>query len=504
MDKKSWQQLFARTQETNKYDYGHVLILGGSEAMIGAPVLAGRAALRSGAGLVTIASTSEAISLIDRDIEEIMTLSLPPWNNIEESIDTIEKFIESRHVSVLVIGPGLSTDADKTIRALLSRVELPMVLDAEVFTALSDHLPALQLAAKANKNIVLTPHPGEYARLINSEPQYSEKDEQAALRKFAHAYNITIVLKHHHSLVVSAQGETYKNITGGPGLATAGSGDVLSGVIAGLLAQGIDVYEAAQMAVYLHGLAGDKAVELNTEPGMIASDIIDFLPEALKEQEHRWDLASIPETVATFFRSFPKHTFTKGEILIQATENPKSVFYIIEGRVSQYDITTTGNEMVVNIFKPGAFFPMSSAINNPPNRYFFEASTPLDVHIAPAADVIQFLKENPDVLFDLLARVYRGTDGVLRRMAHLMGGSAKTRLLFELLNASYRFGEQQTDGTLRIALTESDLAKHSGLARETVNRIIKDLKIDGLVAVGGKGISVADTSALERALGSEV
>lgn len=254
---------------------------------MGAPVLAGRATLRTGAGLATIASTSDAIRLIDRDIEEIMTLALPSWDSIEKSVNVIENFIENRRVSVLIIGPGLPTGADKVIRALLSRTELPMVLDAEVFTALSGRLPILQQAAKTNKNIVLTPHPGEYARLIDHEAQYSGKDEQAALRKFAQAYSVTIVLKHHRSLVVSARGEIYKNTTGNPGLASAGSGDVLTGIIAGLLAQGIDAYSAAQMAVYLHGLAGDKAVESNTEPGIIASDIIDFLPEALKEQEHR-------------------------------------------------------------------------------------------------------------------------------------------------------------------------------------------------------------------------
>jgi len=215
-------------------------------------------------------------------------------------------------------------------------------------------------------------------------------------------------------------------------------------------------------------------------------------------------MTDVPLTVKKFFETYPKRRFSKGEVLIHAPENPKNIFYIIEGRVSQYDITTTGNEMVVNTFKPGAFFPMSLAINDPPNHYFFEASTPLVANVAPAADAVQFLKENPDVLFDLLARVYRGTDVVLRRMAHLMGGNAKNRLLFELLNASYRFGEQQTDGTLRITLKESDLAKHSGLARETVNRVIKDLKTDGLIIVNKEGIFLTDASALEKILGSEV
>lgn len=284
MDKKSWHHLLVREPYTNKYDYGHVLVLGGSEAMIGAPVLAARAALRVGAGLVTIASTSETVSLIGRDIEEIMTLSLPSWNEVEELVDTIETFMKKRQVSVLVIGPGLPASADDTIRVLLSRVELPMVLDAEVFTALSGYLEVLKSAASTS--IILTPHPGEYARLIKNGPQYDVAGGQTALGNFTHDHNVALVLKRHRTLVISAEGGIYENATGNPGMATAGAGDVLAGIIAGLLAQKIAPFEAAKMAVYLHGLAGDMATESNTEPGVISSDIIEFLPKALKKLEH--------------------------------------------------------------------------------------------------------------------------------------------------------------------------------------------------------------------------
>lgn len=253
--------------------------------MVGAPVLASRAAMRVGAGLATIASTSKTVNLINRDIEETMTLSLPPWGEVKKSIDTIKEFIKSRHVSVVVVGPGLPPEADNVIRELLSNVALPLVLDAESFTALSGHLSVLLSATKTNKNIILTPHPGEYARLVKDDLQQNEDDEQADLKKFVHDYAVTVVLKHHHTLVASPQGHVYKNTTGNPGLATAGSGDVLTGIIAGLLAQGIAAYEAAQMAVYLHGLAGDKAAKSATEPGMIASDIIEYLPAALKESQ---------------------------------------------------------------------------------------------------------------------------------------------------------------------------------------------------------------------------
>jgi CRP-like cAMP-binding protein len=213
-------------------------------------------------------------------------------------------------------------------------------------------------------------------------------------------------------------------------------------------------------------------------------------------------MSSIPQKIADFFTPYPLRNFDKLQIMVRAEDNPPGVFYILEGRVSQYDITPSGNEVVVNVFKPGAFFPMSWAINETPNHYFFEASTKIVARVAPVADAVQFLKDNPDVAFDLLGRVYRGMDGVLRRMAHLMGGDAKSRLLFEILNATYRFGEQQKDGHISVALKESDLARHSGLARETVNRCIQDLKAVGAVSVTHKGMIVKDIQQIETMLGA--
>ena len=282
MDKRNWRRLLHRAPETNKYDYGHVLIIGGSETMVGAPVLAARATLRSGAGLVTVASTAEVLRSVDRDVEEIMTFSLPSWEDSERAVTAIRTFIKERSVSVIILGPGLPVAADKTIRALLLNVKLPLVLDAEVFTALGGHIGILEDAASMNERIILTPHPGEYARLVKSNPQYSLVDESTAAEKFAQDYNITLILKQHHTLVLGNKGEIFTNTTGNPGLATAGSGDVLSGITAGMLAQKMNAFEAAKMAVYLHGLAGDIAAESKTEPGMIASDIIEAIPQALR------------------------------------------------------------------------------------------------------------------------------------------------------------------------------------------------------------------------------
>lgn len=201
--------------------------------------------------------------------------------------------------------------------------------------------------------------------------------------------------------------------------------------------------------------------------------------------------------VSTFFGNYPTRTFEKGEVLIQAEEDPDGVFYLAEGRVNQYDITPTGNIVVVNVFKAGAFFPMAYAINRMPNHYFFEAATSIVTRKAPLDETIAFLRANPDVMLDLLSRIYRGAEGVLRRMAQLMGGDAKSRLRFELLNAAYRFGRQRADGSLLVPLAESDIGKHSGLARETVNRHLQELKKRGLIDIVRQGILIHDLRKLE-------
>lgn len=286
MDTKVWHELLRRLPNTHKYDYGHVLVIGGSEAMCGAAVLVARAVLRVGAGLVTVASTEDAVRLIDRDVEEIMTFSLPSWEKTEECLEAVRSFIHERHVSALIIGPGLPRDADETIRALLA-IELPVVADAEVFAALSNHLDALKVATSRNKNIIITPHPGEYHRLVYGQSQYEGNDTGASIRRFAQDYGVVVVFKQHRTLVVNVDGEFYENTTGNPGLATAGSGDVLTGIIAGIVAQKItSSYGAAKMGVYLHGSAADIAVQSTTEPGMIASDIIDALPSALQRLDN--------------------------------------------------------------------------------------------------------------------------------------------------------------------------------------------------------------------------
>jgi CRP/FNR family transcriptional regulator, cyclic AMP receptor protein len=211
----------------------------------------------------------------------------------------------------------------------------------------------------------------------------------------------------------------------------------------------------------------------------------------------------IKAVVKKFFDTYPLAHYDKGEIILRPEEDLVHVFYLVSGQVVEYDISSAGNEVIVNAFKPGAFFPMSMAINHTPNYYFFEAASPITVRQAPVEDVVAFLKTNSDVTFDLLSRVYLGTDGLLRRMAHLMGGKTKSRLVFELLNGAARFGEKKSDGVF-IPLTENDISKRSGLSRETISRAMRELKTDHLVSVQPRGILIPDITRLEAVIGHEL
>jgi|AntRauTorcE11897_2_1112592.scaffolds.fasta_scaffold04316_4 CRP-like cAMP-binding protein len=215
-------------------------------------------------------------------------------------------------------------------------------------------------------------------------------------------------------------------------------------------------------------------------------------------------MADNKSKVEKFFGGYPLTRYGKGQVIMRPDETIQKVLYIQEGTISQYDITPAGNEVVLNIFKPGAFMPMSNVLNNVPNRYFFSALAPVAARLVPADHVIKFLKEEPDILLDLLKRVYLGTDGIILRMAHLMGGTAKSRLLFEILNSIYRFGDKQANGAAYLKISENDLAKQSGLTRETVNRTIRDLKKDGLLIVHRNALEIPNLAKIEELVGVDL
>jgi len=213
---------------------------------------------------------------------------------------------------------------------------------------------------------------------------------------------------------------------------------------------------------------------------------------------------TVNDKIDAAFSKYPKRSYPKGQILIFVDESPEYVFYITKGRVRKYDVSYRGDEAIVNIFKPPAFFPMSEAINHTPNKYFYKTETEAEVHIVPFEAAVQFLKDNPDVMLDLLARIYRGMDGLLGRLLHLMSGSAKSRLLYELLIESRRFGKKNDQGGCALDVTEVDLAARSGLSRETVSREMKRIKADGLVSVSSKGITIKNLKELEQKAGTEI
>lgn len=212
----------------------------------------------------------------------------------------------------------------------------------------------------------------------------------------------------------------------------------------------------------------------------------------------------VQSKVEKFFSAYPLRRLAKGQVLILKGEDVSHVYRLVKGRVKQYDVSYRGDEIILNIFQPPAFFPMSLAINRMPNHYIYEAETDVELRQAPAAETAAFVKENPDVMLDLLSRLYRGMDGVLGRMTHLMASSAKGRLMYELLLACRRHGERTAERVYRLQLTEGDIAKRAGLSRETVSREIRKLKDEGLVALANNTIAISDVTAFEEKLGKVV
>lgn len=190
------------------------------------------------------------------------------------------------------------------------------------------------------------------------------------------------------------------------------------------------------------------------------------------------------------FETYPTRTYAKDAIITFAHQEPTGVSLLVEGLVEQYDITPEGNKMTVNIFKPPAFFPMSWAINKTPNTYFFGALTDVTLKLADADETVLFLKANPDITFDLLSRVYKGTDGLLRRLVLAASGIATNRLVFELLLEAYRFGVKTEKNTKIVTIKQNILAARSGLARETVSRELHKLEQENLISRDKQNITI--------------
>ena len=272
-----------RKPDTHKDDYGHIFILAGSPGLSGAAVLCANSAMRSGAGLVTLGLPESLYNITAKRVFlEVMLKPLPQAKEKTLSLSAYPKIAEfTKNTDVLALGPVLSRNpqTQKLIRRIISNIHRSMVIDADALNALAGHLDLLRL----NSNLkILTPHPGEFSRLTGQSTAYIQKNRETLAKRFAYNYNIVLVLKGHHTIVASAD-KVYVNKSGNPGMATAGSGDVLTGIISALLGQGLGGWTAAKTGVYLHGLAGDLAAKEKTQAGLIASDIIDHIPAAIKK-----------------------------------------------------------------------------------------------------------------------------------------------------------------------------------------------------------------------------
>lgn len=275
---KKWKP---RNPAAHKGDYGRIFILAGSSGFSGAASLAGLACLRGGAGLVTLGVPSEIHSIVARRQPELMVRPLPSFRG-SFSVKAMKPALTFlKNQSVLAIGPGLSQEprAQKFCRGILGKTKLPVVIDADALNALKNHTDIL---SRCRGRAILTPHPGEFTRLFGGKlsPKDSERKDRAV--EAAKSHGVIVILKGRHTVVADPSGKVYVNCTGNPGMAKGGSGDVLTGILAALLGQKFSLWDAARFGVYLHGLAGDIAVKKKGRVSLIATDIIQALPEAFR------------------------------------------------------------------------------------------------------------------------------------------------------------------------------------------------------------------------------
>lgn len=275
----------ARPVDGHKGDFGHTFIVGGSRGLTGAVVLAGRAAARSGTGLVTVGVPKPLGDVVAAALVEVMSLMLPATREegvAEEALASALAF--ASHCQGVALGPGLGRQeaTQRFVRAFVGRCPQPLLVDADALFAFSEDTQPLKDAAGPR---ILTPHPGEMGRLTGRSSRDVQQHREELALAFAAGHGCVLVLKGHRTIIAGPGGELFVNPTGNDGMATGGTGDVLSGLIAGLLAQGLPALDAAVVGVYLHGVAGDLAAISTTRRAMIAGDLVDMLPNAWRSVE---------------------------------------------------------------------------------------------------------------------------------------------------------------------------------------------------------------------------
>jgi NAD(P)H-hydrate epimerase len=271
-----------RPSDAHKGDFGHVLVVAGSPGKSGAACLAGLAALRSGAGLVTVATPRSCLSAVAGGAAEYMTLPLSESADGTVDADALVQVLDFP-CDVIAVGPGLGTGSGPAavVRGLVARARPPVVLDADGLTVFARD-PA-ELLGRDGTDLVITPHPGEMGRLCGTPTDAVQVDRVEVARAFASEHRVHVVLKGARTVIATPDGAAFVNMTGNPGMATGGTGDVLTGVTAAWIGQILGAEAACQVAVYLHGLAGDLAARRRGEVALIASDVIDALGRAVTE-----------------------------------------------------------------------------------------------------------------------------------------------------------------------------------------------------------------------------
>jgi len=271
-----------RNRISHKGDYGHVLIIAGSRGMSGAAYMASCAALRSGAGMVTLAIPESLTQSLSAKVTEQMILPLPETDSGSISTNAINLLTKnSTRFDAILLGPGISTHPNTTefVQRFVSVCKKPLIVDADGLNALSENISILK---KRKAPILLTPHIGEFSRLTKRSKKDILKETHAFARSFSAENNTLLLLKGYNSIVTEGK-NIFINPTGNPGMATAGMGDVLSGIIVSLMGQRLTALKAAQAATYIHGLAGDIVSKKIGENGLIASDVISNIPLAIKK-----------------------------------------------------------------------------------------------------------------------------------------------------------------------------------------------------------------------------
>jgi len=286
-----------RVADSNKGNYGHVLVIGGAVGKAGSVAMAGMSVLRVGAGLSTVATAQSALPTVAGFHAELMTEPLPETSAGTIATGASEKIGElAKGKTVVAIGPGISRDSQtaELVRMLVATCRMPMVVDADGLNAFQDRTQELNGNGRV---LVITPHPGEMARLAGCTIAEVQQDRLVTARKFAREHELIVVLKGHRTLVVQPDGEAWVNTTGNPGMSTGGTGDILTGMVAGMIAQHPkEAMSAVIAAVHLHGLAGDVMCESMGEHSLVATDLLQGLPEAFRrtrvlalEKLVRWD-----------------------------------------------------------------------------------------------------------------------------------------------------------------------------------------------------------------------